>query len=298
MAFFVPEKYADFFDEVNERFRLLIGKGVVSGVTELTFNKWLGNFGSDEERYLCAQLLANLTFRSEEMVKSALKHILMCILPCELRRAGIDCGDLENFVEELERGPDNVPFRFVQTGDVKGKVGKSGPAMMRGLHRLGGVSNNLLCDMSKIDKLPKEVRCLVFVDDVVGSGKQFSDFAEQFQLSELSASKHLIYCPLAAYQGGVEALEKSCPWLRLCPVEQFDESHRFYRRDAAGRWALDGSNSVDDVKAMVKRIQVDADLAHSEFERDLLLGFHNSTPNNTISLLWAKSARWSPLLVR
>lgn len=103
MGLVIPEQCITHFDDVERRFRLLLAKGIVTGITEMQFNKWLTNLNTDEDRYLGARLLENLTFRSEQMVGSAIAHILECILPGELRRLRVAVTSVDDFRVSVSR---------------------------------------------------------------------------------------------------------------------------------------------------------------------------------------------------
>ncbi len=68
---------------------------------------------------------------------------------------------------------------------------------------------------------------------MLGTGKQFTDFAKANRLAEESGKRKLIYCPLAAYTDGLKKLADECPWLVVCPVEVFGPKHRFFRGEDA-----------------------------------------------------------------
>lgn len=302
MAFHVPPEHAGLFEEIDRRFRLLLFKNIVTGVSELQFDKWLKNFLSVEDQYLAARLLENLTFRSEQMVGSAIGHILQCILPAQLRRAGVTIPSIDEFVYSLRVGGHAHPVRFVEVEDGKGTLpGKSGPVIMRELHRLGGVSNSLMCHAESLSRLPDSVRCLVFVDDMLGTGTQFKSFAARHDLRLFAPIRTLVYCPLAADITGVKELADKCNWLTVCPVEEFGEQHRFFRGDAQhpDLWAIDRSNTVADVREHMRSMFARSGVKQShKFALDLLIGFHHATPNNTLGVMYAESPTWHNLLVR
>ncbi len=302
MAFRIPEQYVTLYDDVERRFRLLLSKGIVSGVSEMQFDKWLTNLHTDEDRYLGARLLENLTFRSESMVGSAISHILECILPAELRRLGVAVASVDEFVASVAKGGRDHPLRFVEVTDPQGQQpGKSGAVIMRELHRLGGVSNSLMCLARDLDQLPDTVRCLVFVDDMLGTGKQFESFANANSLKKQTSKRGLVYCPLAAYFSGLNHLTEKCPWLAVRPVEEFGEKHRFFRAEAdrADIWAIDHVNTVAEVRSHMQTLCDRGGIkSPPRFALELLIGFHHATPNNTLPVMYASSANWHNLLIR
>ena len=303
MAFHVPEPFEELYDQVVDRFRMLLRRGVVTGITPIGLDRWLNNFASDQDRYLAARLLENLTFRSERMVASAIAHLCECLLPCELRRLNIGkFQDVDQFVESLESGGADHPVRFVAVdGAFDDTPGKSGAVIIREFQRHGPISKSLTCKPESLGASPASVRCLVFVDDMLGTGTQFTKFEKHYNLRALQPAKHLMYCPLVAHEKGLAKLKKDFPWLSVLPVEQFGTEHQFYRplEDDAKTWAIDGSNVVDDVRLYVKQLcalhQIPATTHHS---LSLLLGFQHATPNNTLPILYAKSSTWQNLLIR
>lgn len=302
MTFYVPEKHVCLFEDVEQRFRLLLAKNIVTGISEMQFDKWLSNLISEEDRYLAARLLENLIFRSEQMVGSAIAHILQCILPCELRRIGIPISSVDDFVDSLTSGDRSLPVRFVEIDDPTGRrPGKSGAVLMRELHRLGGVANSLTCLSSAIDRQPPTVKCLIFIDDMLGTGTQMTSFAKAHKLADVSAKHSLIYCPLAAFEDGLKHLAKECPWLQVCPVEVFGQEHRFFRckADEPQIWAIDNINTVADVRAHMDAICQRGRIGGAaRFTLELLIGFHHATPNNTLPIMHASSPEWHNLLIR
>lgn len=302
MAFNVPEKYVGLFGDVEQRFRLLLSKNIVTGISEMQFDKWLSNLISEEDQYLAARLLENLTFRSEQMVGSAIDHILQCILPCELRRMGISLPSVDDFIESLSCGDRNLPIRFVEMDDPKGRrPGKSGAVLMRELHRLGGVHNSLTCLSSAVDTQPPAIKCLVFIDDMLGTGTQMESFAKAHTLASVSSKHRLVYCPLAAFEDGLDHLAQKCPWLQVCPVEVFGQEHQFFRgkADEPEIWAIDNTNTVADVRAHMEAICRRGGIGGpASYALELLIGFHHATPNNTLPIMHASSRGWHNLLIR
>jgi len=298
MAFHVPAADEGLFEEVESRFRLLLAKHIVTGITEFQFNKWLTNFLTDEDRYLAARLLENLTFRSQEMVGSAIAHILQCILPAELRRVGLRFPSIEDFMQAVSAGGAHHPVRFVEV-EGGNQPGKSGAVLMRELHRLGNVHNGLLIKAQDIKGLTGSVKALVFVDDMLGTGTQFIAFAKANHLADETGKRKLIYCPLAAYSDGLKNLANECPWLVVCPVEVFGPKHRFFRGEDARPevWSIDRVNLVAEVRAHMEMMCKRGGISSSGYGLELLIGFHHATPNNTLPVMYAKTP-WNHLLVR
>lgn len=302
MAFHVPEKNYALFDDVLDRFRVLLKKRVITGIDETTLERWIGNFNTNEERYFAACVLNRLIFRSQAMVESSIDHLLHCILPTFLRQHDLfPHEDIERFLCALQTKNPDYHVRFVGVDGSKAfDTGKSGVVIIRQYKRHAGIDKQLTCRPDKLDELSDKVQCIVFVDDMLGTGKQFVGFAKEHALADM---KHIrmVYCPLVAYAGGLQKLRDECPWLTVLPVEVLDERHQFFCESTQnpGLWLVDESNTVHDTKAYSDRIASRHGIPSStKFSLDLVLGFEHSTPNNTLSLLWANSDKWTALLTR
>lgn len=301
MAFHVPPAHEGLYDQVVSRFRMLLRRHVITGITDIRLNLWLKNFVSLDEQYLAARVLDNLSYRSQAMVTSAIQHVHECMLPCELRRRGIgDFANVDEFVESLRSGDATHPVRFVAVDGGQDTPGKSGPVIIRQFQR-DGVAKALTCKPENLAALPAAVKCLVFVDDMLGTGRQFAGFVETYKLNTYAGTHAIIYCPLIAHKKGLEKLTTRFPWLTLLPVEVFDAAHQFYRAGEKDPtlWAIDGVNRLDDVRGFVKTLCEKRNIpATTQHSLNLLLGFEHATPNNSLPLLYAESPQWNFLLKR
>lgn len=304
MTFFVPEQHSQFFEEVTQRFRLLIKKGVLSEVDEIVLDNWLNNFISPEHRYLAARILDGLIFRSAPMLYSSIDQLLQCVLPSQLREwDAYSAKSIEDFLASLDTGDSLHPVRFIAIDKsfASEEPGKSGDIIIRHLRQHGHVSKKLTCSADRILSLPDSVKVLVFIDDIVGSGKQFKKFAQFHQLDVHAARFRSLYCPLMAYENGVATIKRAYPWVTVSPIELLSERHRFFYADPqkAHIWAMDKINTVADVRQEVTSMAVAAGIPPTTSHcLELLVAFDHSTPNNTLPLLWARSDKWQRLLTR
>lgn len=304
MSFFMPDQYAGLFDDVTQRFRLLVRKQIVSTIDEIVLDNWLSNFVTTEDQYLAARILESLIFRSRAMIFSSIDQLLQCVLPSQLRKWGAyDYRSIEDFLTSLEVGDVSHPVRFVaiERSFANEEPGKSGSVLIRHFRQHAHIAKSLTCRPESIASLPNTVKVLVFVDDIIGSGKQFAKFSKFHNLTEHCARFKSLYCPLVAYEDGIATVRGAQPWLAISPIETLGTKNRFYCPDPDNgkRWALDQINLVSDVSQHVKALADTAGIpSTTKYSLDLLIAFEHSTPNNTLSLLWARSDRWNPLLNR
>lgn len=304
MSFFVPVKHLGLFDDVTQRFRGLIRKQVISSIDEMRLDAWLGNFVSDEDRYLAAHILNGLIFRSKAMIESSFDQLLQCVLPSQLHKW--DCYGhkyIEDFLASLRADDDGHPVRFVAVDltCATDEPGKSGVHLIRQFRQHIRVSKKLLCRPENVSKLPDTVKVLVFIDDIVGTGKQFAKFSQFHNLEAQAAKRKLFFSPLIAYQDGLDKLAAQHPWLTIKPIEIFNSEHCFCCPCSSDQtlWALDEENRVADVQTHIKKIaRAGAIPGTTKYGLDLLIGFEHATPNNTLPMLWADSDKWRPLFNR
>jgi hypothetical protein len=303
MALRIPQGQQAFYVDVVHRFRQLLHKGIITGIDPIRLNSWLANFVTDEDRYLAAHLLNGLTYRSDAMVKSSFHHLVHCELPQMLRaRNAMTFDDLESFDRALTEGDDSSPIRFVAVdGSFEKTPGKSGAVVIRAFRRHLNVAKALLCRPERLIDLPANVKALIFIDDLVGTGQQFETFATHYQLANHAKQRALVYCPLLAFKTGLTRLAKALPWLEMHPVETLGESHQFFRTCASDAtiWGVDEVNKVQDVRDhmadLCKRNAIPPRTRHS---LDLVVAFEHAIPNNSVSMLSIKSAQWQPLFDR
>lgn len=304
MSFFVPDQHYGLFDDVTQRFRVLIRKKVISSIDEMRLDGWLSNFVTDEDRYIAARILNGLIFRSKAMIESSFDQMLQCVLPAQLRQW--ECygyKHLEDFLASLHAGNADHSVRFVAVDHTSQneEPGKSGVHLIRQLRQHVRISKTLLCRPENVATLPQTVKVLVFIDDIVGTGKQFEKFAKFHKLKDQVPKRKLFFSPLIAYQDGIDKLANAHPWLTISPIEVFNSEHCFCCPciDNQELWALDEENRIDDVQEHVKRLaQKNGIPTSTRYSLDLLIGFEHATPNNTIPLLWASSEKWRPLFNR
>jgi hypothetical protein len=303
-GFFIPDLNARFSTMVEKRFDVLIKKRVLQGIEVLQLRNWLGNFQSDEARYLAAQLLDSLVYRSDKMLESSSNHVLQMMLPNVLSHAGeYKASDLHTFLERIVKGDTSLGIRFVVVdGTFTREPGKSGSTVLRTFGRATGVPDSLFMRPENLSGLGRDVRALVFLDDCLGTGTQFVKYSKHYKLKNQCAMRKLIYVPYVAHEDGIRALHNNFPELIVRPAETLGANSDFFAADPQNPsiWARDKKNSVADVKAFYKRILKDRGVNpnESEFCLNLSLAFSMSAPNNTLKIFHTTEGQWSRLVIR
>jgi hypothetical protein len=146
------------------------------------------------------------------------------------------------------------------------------------------------------------IKCFLFIDDFLGTGEQFCDFAQYFKLSASLRDCYAVYAPLVAHKAGVAEAEKCVPGLRIVAAEVIDDSYSLFSEESP--WFGDGVNSP-----RVAREFYEGLLARAQFpiKREALRGygklslayaFSHATPDNCLPIIWSEGRDWKPLLER
>lgn len=301
--FYIPNSFARFASQVERRFSVLLQKRVLTGIDMLQLRKWLGNFESDEERYLAAHLLDSLVFRTEKMLASSSNHVLQMLLPNILMRCGqLRSPDLQDFLTTMTCGKTETGIRFVAVDGTFATRPKSGGELIRLFSRATDVRNDLLVRPENICELGPAVKVLVFLDDCLGTGTQFKRFSDFYKLHEQVPNRMLIYIPFVAHRRGIHNLREACPALQVYPVEILGPNADFYYEDPKnpGIWNRDKFNSVEAVRKFYGKTLVSCSVSPKEnkFCLNLSLCFSISTPNNTLKAFFSQEGSWERLFVR
>ena len=138
----------------------------------------------------------------------------------------------------------------------------------------------------------------VFVDDFLGTGRQFHNFAADFSLSSLFSEAYCIYAPLVAHASGLESLNSGYPSLRVTPVELLDTSHNLFSTESY--YFRDTANTAATARSFYAQLVAQHGLPATAGFGDLGLvyAFEHATPDNSLPILWAESSSWHPLCDR
>lgn len=305
MAFTVPRDGEIFIEQVLERCKSLISSGIWEGVGQVRLNTWMKNFTSVEERYFGACVLDSLIYRSEKQTIALMEQLFRGALTDYMRRepppgnAAIPWLDL---LRSSSFDPDPL-LRVVPVIGWDDPPTKSGPALARLYRRHLSLNQNWMIWPWQID-LAKRVGInrFLFIDDFLGTGEQFDEFAQQFGLSASLQGCYGVYAPLVAHTAGIRKVKQCLPDLHVVSVEAIDDSYSLFSDDST--WFEDGVNSPQ-----VAREFYDSLVARLEFrikpealrgfgKLSLAYAFNHATPDNCVPIIWSEGKNWKPLLER
>ncbi|QKI90060.1 hypothetical protein [Thiomicrorhabdus xiamenensis] len=304
MAFHIPESGYHFFEQTVRKVQILISKKVWGEIDKLAFDTWLRNFNTDEEKYFAAHLLDALIFRSDKMINSSFFEIFYQTIPRILKYKGY-VSLLDDYHEKLKiKEPYSIKFVTVE----KDSPGASGDLFIRNFKKSLRIHKSHIISLAKAAEIVDQIDVLVFIDDITGTGTQFSACLNKVygkkgqRLCEIYSEKLIIYCPLVGHTKALAKISKF-PSVYVSPVEVLSDEHSFfYSKNGLFR---DGINSVSDALEFYKNIFISRGIKLSGplgFKKQALTCFFSnaSVPNNSLPIFYydEDEAKWKPIFRR
>lgn len=262
--------------------------------------RWNKQFLGPDEQFFAACLLDQLIFRTQRQFESGLRSLFRSNLNGELFSNTQDLHLLQILASRRDPKQRLVPV-ICETDPPT----KSGPLVLRRLQRILQVNQKWMCWPWQATKLigDEGIESIVFVDDFLGSGRQFVKFFKQWGFHEHTEWVRYFYAPVVAHQQGIEYLARELPGLYVVPAETLDQTHGFF---SDGVWERLGQGCVSAEDAKMWYLDYVSQKGFNSKDvgflgyGDLALtfGFSHSTPNSSLPILWYETADWQPLLER
>lgn len=283
MTMFLPDNSEQFKQVVIDKIRTYCD----SNIWPMNYDKfsgWLHNFDCKIEEYIALQILDNLIVRSKEMAISSYERLLCSAVRQHLlKHTTIEVGTISEWKKKLKDGSLNNNLRFASVR-LENDDGESGSVIYRML------SDIFDTNRYSYSRNRNNAEVIILIDDFIGSGDQFSTFADQFSLNEKLESAHIIYCPLIAFEVGVSRIQAEFPKLHILPTEYILKSDSLFFGSESQLFKSDPRNTISDVKAFLGGMhQKYAPAMPSWYGRDdasLLLAFEWGCPNQVLSILY------------
>jgi hypothetical protein len=300
-----PSGGESYVRDVADRCEDLIHTHVWAGIDVDRLREWLNNFDGREPRYFAARLLDSLIYRSPAQTTSLMVQQFQRVLPDLTRTAPSPLGIVDDWIEAFASGSIDPGMRLVPVIRFEDPPTKSGPLVCRLLRRNLGLNDHWMIWpwLPEVQRaLERGIRVFVFVDDFLGTGKQFIKFfAPLYQILEPSDA-YMAYSPLAAYEPGIAKVRKRFPLLNVNPVERLDESHCLFHPSSLH--FNDGINSpmsarqfyLGFMKTLKPSLNRKFTLGYSEL--GMAFAFAHATPNSTLPVFWLQRPPLRPLFVR
>lgn len=288
-----------FISQVHDRAHHFVRSGIWGPIEEARLRNWIRQFEQYGAELLGAILLDNLIFKSKSQLRAILSTLMTGADLCDGMRH--DCELVESLGSFTDPG-----IRMAPAISLSQPPTKSGFYVLRLLQRMYRIRNGWLVWPQKFDELPAVTRLLIIVDDFLGSGNQFSTFAELSKLAQLRAKKpelRIVYLVAVAHQSGIDSVRKEFPYVEvICGEVLNDDFHVFRGERLNQRYRANISEGLEiEYLALAKKAGLPLNGTFGPFgygQQGLCYGFEHGTPNNTLPAFWYETPVWTTLLDR
>ncbi|MBA4689451.1 MULTISPECIES: phosphoribosyltransferase-like protein [Stutzerimonas stutzeri group] len=296
--------YKDLLEETNEYFtkvkqyaRQQIDQKIWDSITSTDLDNWLSNFKSPEEKLLSAILLDAFIPRSAAQTTSVLTSAIERALPQAIYSNPQEVFEGTNFLEKFKSKNISNDIRIVPVIRNIDPPTKSGPSIARMFKRQLGINEKYMIWPWLIDEKIKEgVETFVFIDDVLATGQQASEFFESHKIDQYSEVT-FSYIPLLAHSRGLERIKRDFPNIKICAVEQITPEDSLFNNEKFKK--------ISDLEhlyiSVAKKHQSERFLkkmAKGYDDLALTFSYYHATPNATLPLYWYESDVFNPLVKR
>jgi hypothetical protein len=301
-SFRLPPDGRIYADRIFARCRDLVGYQVWSGIQRPRLDAWIANFRTAEERYFAASVLDALIYRSDDQTIALLRELLSRVIPDHARINGLP-NKLQQVHSNLRDSRVDPGVRVVPVIPPGAPPTKSGPLIARHLKRALTISERWIISPQNVAAALGVVDTVIFVDDFLGTGSQFSDFLTDTGLISFVPSHCFIYGCLAGHETGINMLRGLFPSLHVAAVERLDASHALFHQD--GGSFRDEVNSVECARDFYygliddRRFNITGPNRRGFGHLEIVYAFEHSVPDNTLPILWwDQSSQWRHLFDR
>lgn len=268
---------------------------------KLNAEDWLSNFLPQERRF-AESLLSSFLFFNEKMCKSMLKSAFHNISSHLKVQEGISKQ------EQWHHFRQSCIFSTIDITEVNPCA--SGHLMCRRVRDILQYGEERILPQSEsLARLHnRETKYLVLVDDIIGSGMQFTDTWTSIvntRLGQLSYPSvcsapdvEAFYIPLIGTEYGIKEIRKTCKDITILPANILDSRYSVFHAESFV-WP-DGLRleATQFLHSASKRAGIPEGLWEGHEKMGLTLAFHHSTPDLTLPLFTWDKNNWKPLLER
>lgn len=270
-------------------------------IRKANFDGWINQFHDLDEQFFAACLLDQLIFRTSQQFEASLRSLFRSNLNGKLFPNDQDLHLLQVITSRSDPGLRLVPV-ICETDPPT----KSGPLVLRRLQRILQINQNWMCwpwQASELINGNENISTIIFVDDFLGTGKQFKKFFNDWNFHQNSQDVDYFYAPVVAHEQGIKYLTTKLPTICTVSAEILTESHAFFSDTV---WNRLGQSCVSAEVAKAwyiefaakKKINPEKVGCFGYGDLALTFGFSHASPNNSLPILWYETDEWKPLLER
>lgn len=289
-------------DDILAKCDHLVATGLWPREQEFPYHRWIQNFPQGQQ-LAAAKLLSHLIYVNEEMVHGALatayQRLVRSLTPSITNATQVPSQSITT----SHRSIVVTPIR----GESPNAADSALTYMRTARDELGLNQNQLVDDLSiAVRRATSSDKVLVLIDDVVGSGNQLVSTIQDSQSGTASPKKmmdegHTVACLVVAITScAYLRLRKEYPKLQIFAGHILDVEHYSVRSLLP---VADHPDAHDLLRTTAPLLQVPEyirpDRAYGFKNIGLTVVFHNSIPDFTLPIFWARNGKdWVPLKER
>jgi hypothetical protein len=283
--------------KVKQYAKLLIDEKIWDSISHNDLDGWLNNFKTPEEKLLSALLLDSLIYRSAQQTTALLRSALECALPLAIYDCPNSVINGDDFLKIFTSKSIIKNIRIVPVIRNADPPTKSGPSIARMYRRNLSVNDDYMIWPWLIEENYKNgVKDFVFIDDVLATGQQASEFLQKLELQNF-ADARFSYIPLLAHQDGIDKLNKDHQFVKVSPVETLDKNSCFFTIEKMAQ-IKDLETLYLEVSKKFLNKRLYNKMAKGYNDLSLTFSYYHATPNASLPLYWYESDTFAPLVRR
>ena len=292
----LPNNWQTYTDSVKTRCFDLIDYKIWNGLNKYKLQAWLRNFKTEEEKFFSAKVLDSLIYRSNAQTFSLIHQLLFRNLNNLFRSLCIP--DLQNFPLCLCDHNVDPLVRFIPVITRFDPVTKSSNEVLRFMKRYFHISECWISNPWNINRhIADGIKAIIFIDDFLGTGKQFDDVCINENLKDVIDKSLIIYAPLVAHESGISFLLNEYPKLKITFTEKLE-----YRLNSffLNYFPENPENAKTFYDTMLKNryIEFGSDNKYGYGNLELTYAFEHASPDNSLAILHLRHDNWNQLFNR
>ena len=208
----------------------------------------------------------------------------------------LDFYDAERIREIITQYINNNERLFTADNVYITYFGDSGGSGSKILYELchSKIKNKLnIIESWKISNLPEKCK-IIFVDDIIGTGKQSTKFINEKLNLMINPSQQIILFTLLATSDGINFVEENTNAIIHTAIKLIDEHHNHYSEKCI-KWTKTERDKIISLNNLFRK--------EYDYDKGLLIAFYYSVPNNTMPIIWKEGYKinnnpWIALLPR
>lgn len=218
------ESVETYVESVFSRSEMFIDMGIWRGIDKVSLRAWRNNFTTVDERYFSALVLDNLTYRTEDHVKSMLIDLFSIGIPNAFRLNADELYETMRFSLTLLKNSKNIPIRIVNTNHTSTQSSGYYAFM---LNHVMGYHRDYFCDLDEIEvHYLKGIRHFILIDDIICSGEQIDTVLQQIDFQKFKDARFYI-AACAMHDEGMRLLRERYSHVKYAYAEHLTQNVSF-----------------------------------------------------------------------